>query len=328
MKMRFVRLLAALSLILTTVSWLAWLNAQQAPQFTGIQPLTNNETRLILTAPVGSSYRIEVATNAQDWQGFFTFPTNVTTSLQHTDSAAPYLPARFYRAAQLTGTNILSGDHVPTINGDVVIRPLYHATFVLSWNGKFIYNDPDTPASYTGLPRADLILIGHEHGDHFDTTALTTVAKSNSIIIAPQAVYNAMIPAHRNLTIVLTNGASTNVLGLTVEAVPAYNFPTNQTIYHSKGNGNGYVVTMGGKRFYMAGDTQDVPEMRALQNIDVALICMNLPFTMTVDAAASAVRQFQPRVVYPYHFSSSDVNRFKRLVGTDLGVEVRLRKWY
>jgi L-ascorbate metabolism protein UlaG (beta-lactamase superfamily) len=319
--------MSGIALLAGCMDWLGSLHAQQ-PQFTNFQLLTNREAVLAITAPVGRSYRIETATNAQDWGGLYTFPTNLTTSLQHTDSAAPYLPARFYRAAQLTGTNILSGDHLATTNGDVVIRPLYHATFVMNWNGKFIYNDPDTPANYAGLPRADLVLIGHEHGDHFDTAALTTVAKSNTIIIAPQVAYNAMTAAHRNLTIVLTNGASTNVLGLTVEAVPAYNFPTNQTIYHSKGNGNGYVVTIGGKRLYMAGDTQDVPEMRALPDIDVAFVCMNLPFTMTVDAAAGAVRQFQPRVVYPYHFSGSDVNRFKQLVGTDLGIEVRLRKWY
>ena len=308
--------------------WLFWVSAQTPPQFTGVQPLTNKEIRLTITAPTGRSYRVETTTNAQDWSGLFTFATNVTTSLQHTDAAAPYVPARFYRAAQLTGTNILSGDHLNTADGDVVIRPLYHATFVLNWNGKLIYNDPDTLANYTGLPRADLILIGHDHGDHFDTAALGTVVKSNTIIIAPQAVYVGMTVAHKNLTIVLTNGASTNVLGLTVAAVPAYNFPTNQPLYHAKGSGNGYVLTIGGKRIYMSGDTQDVPEMRALPEIDIAFVCMNLPFTMTVDAAAAAVRQFRPRVVYPYHFSSSNVNRFKQLVGTDLGIEVRLRKWY
>ena len=305
-----------------------WCAYGQSFQFTAAQRLTNGEAALTFTAPTGRSYRLDAATNAQDWNALFTFPTNVTTSLQHTDSAAPWLPTRFYRAAQLSGTNILSGDHLATTNGDVVIRPLYHATFVMNWNGKFIYNDPDLPANYTGLPRADLVLIGHEHGDHFDTGALAAVTNANTIIIAPQVVYNAMTAAYRNLTIVLTNGASTNVLGLTVTAVPAYNFPTNQMVYHVKGGGNGYVLTIGGRRIYMSGDTQDVPEMRALQNIDVAFVCMNLPFTMTVDAAASAVRQFQPRVVYPYHFSSSDVGRFKQLVGTDLGIEVRLRKWY
>jgi L-ascorbate metabolism protein UlaG (beta-lactamase superfamily) len=171
-------------------------------------------------------------------------------------------------------------------------------------------------------------LISHEHGDHLDAAAITAVKQSGTVIIASAAVYNhASMAPHRGQTIVLANGSATNVLGIEIESVPAYNL-TGQTIYHTKGHGNGYVLTIGGKRIYASGDTQDVPEMRALANIDVAFVCMNLPFTMTVEAAASAVREFRPRVVYPYHYSSSDVNRFKQLVGTDLGIEVRLRPWY
>jgi L-ascorbate metabolism protein UlaG (beta-lactamase superfamily) len=230
----------------------------------------------------------------------------------------------------LTGTNIIPGDHLNTTNGDVVIHPRQHASFVMQWNGLMIYNDPDSPTSlYNGLPRADVILISHEHGDHFDANAIAAVKKATTTIIAPQAVYNqgAMAP-HRSQTTILSNGASTNVLGIGIESVPAYNFANSPTVYHAMGNGNGYVVTIGGRRIYISGDTQDVPEMRALPDIDVAFVCMNLPFTMTVDAAASAVREFRPRVVFPYHFSSSDVQRFKQLVGTDLGIEVRLRGWY
>jgi L-ascorbate metabolism protein UlaG (beta-lactamase superfamily) len=125
----------------------------------------------------------------------------------------------------------------------------------------------------------------------------------------------------------LANGGSTNYLGMTIDAIPAYNFTAS---YHPPGVGNGYVLTIAGKRLYMAGDTEDVPEMRALRNIDAAFLPMNLPFTMTVTNAASAVREFRPAVVYPYHYQGSgstpgDINVFKRLVGQDLGIEVRLR---
>ncbi len=309
--------------------WLTSLPAQTI-QFTDIRRLTNREIALTINAPVGRAYRLEMATNLFDWTALVTFPTNTTTSLLHMDSAAPFWDRRFYRVQQLSGDNILAGDHLNTTNGDVIIQPRYHATFVMQWHGLMIYNDPDSPTSlYSGLPRADLILIGHEHNDHFDASAITAVKKSSTVILAPLAVYNlsAMSP-HRSQTTVLANGDTTNLFGIEVEAVPAYNFPTNQTVYHPPGKGNGYVLSIGGKRIYISGDTQDVPEMRALANIDVAFICMNLPYTMTMEAAADAVRDFRPRVVYPYHYSGSDVNRFKWLVGTDLGIEVRLRQWY
>jgi L-ascorbate metabolism protein UlaG (beta-lactamase superfamily) len=193
----------------------------------------------------------------------------------------------------------------------------------MSWNGRTIYNDPvGGAAPFQGLPRADLILVSHSHGDHFDVSTLNAVKGSNAVIVAPQAVFNSMSAALKSLTTVLTNGAITNIMGLTIDAVPAYN--SN----HPKGSGNGYVLTIGGKRIYMSGDTGDIPEMRALQDIDVSFVCMNLPFTMSVDQASDVVRAFRPKVVYPYHYSQSNVNSFKQQVGTDLGVEVRLRKWY
>ena len=166
------------------------------------------------------------------------------------------------------------------------------------------------------------LLISHDHGDHFDQTALNILTNVGCQIIAPQIVRNQMSLQLQALTTVLTNGMTTNLLGLHVEAVPAYN------ANHPRGNGNGYVVTMGGQRFYMSGDTGGTPEMRALPNIDVAFVCMNLPFTMSIPEAVTNVRAFRPRVVYPYHYSSSDVNLFKRQVSNDLNIEVRLRKWY
>jgi L-ascorbate metabolism protein UlaG (beta-lactamase superfamily) len=304
--------------------------AQIAPRFTGIQPLTNKEIALILSVSNGIVHRIDTSSNPPAWSPLVTLPGAIS-SLQHTDSAAPYLSRRFYRAEQLSGANVLTGDYLVTTNGDVVIHPLGHATFVMSWEGKMIYNDPTNGAApYASFPRADLILVSHAHTDHFNSSTIDAVRGSNAVIIAPQAVYNGLSTTLRSLTIVLTNGAATNVMGLTVQAVPAYNLTTT---YHPRGVGNGYVLTIGGKRIYMSGDSEDIPEMRTLPSIDVAFVCMNLPYTMPVTSAVSAVRDFRPKVIYPYHYKNqdgtfADLNDFKRRVGQDLGIEVRLRKWY
>jgi L-ascorbate metabolism protein UlaG (beta-lactamase superfamily) len=319
-----------ISVLLVLSGYLApflWADAQNAPRITGIRPLTNRETALSIAVSNGAYNRIEVSTNLSSWNALATFG-NTGSSLQHTDTAAPYLDLRYYRAQQLTGTNELVGDHLNATYGDVVIQPRRHATFVMSWNGKMIYNDPDDLATYSGLPKADLILISHDHSDHLSVPTIESVRKTNAIIIAPLAVYNnsSMTPTLRSNTIVLNYGVSTNVLGLTVEAVPGYN--SN----HPFGINNAYLITIGGKRIFTSGDSGAVAEIRALTNIDVAFIAINLPFTMSVADAASLVREFRPKVVYPYHFSPStpttDLNDFKRRVGQDVGVEVRLRKWY
>jgi len=315
-----------LALGIGAVGSFAWLAAQDLPRFTAIQPLTNKEVALSLSVSNGLAHRIDVSTNPAAWMPLVTLP-GAMNSLRHTDSATPYLPQRLYRAEQLSGTNFLTGDHLVTTNGNVVFRPLYHASFVMSWNGRTIYNDPDSTANYQGLPKADLILISHDHGDHFDSGTINTLTNAGTQIVVPHYVYNNnLTPAQRAIAIALTNGVSTNVMDLTVEAIPAYN---NN---HPRGRGNSYVLTIGGKRIFTSGDTGDVAEMRALRDIDVAFVAMNLPFTMSTTNAASAVREFRPKVVYPYHYSPStptaDLNDFKRRVGQDVGVEVRLRKWY
>ena len=307
--------------------------AQSDLRFSNVRTLTNRELALTLSGGTSSLYRIEVSSNLVNWSGLATLPLTAS-SLQQTDTAAPYLQLRNYRALQFNDTNALTGDHLTTTNGDLIIHPINHASFVMKWNGKMIYNDPVGGATpYLGLARADLILISHAHGDHYDPNTLTAVKGANCVVVAPSIVSSSSTfpAALKPTTVTLANGGSTSAIGITIEAIPAYNVinPLN----HPPGQGNGYVLTIGGRRIYMAGDTEDVPAMRNLTNIDVALICMNLPYTMSITNAASAVRQFGPHVIYPYHYQNqggtfSDLNGFKRLVGQDLGIEVRLRKWY
>jgi len=327
MRTRYIRFLFAISLAICNVLPLQRLAAQSAPSFTIIQPLTNREMRLQLSVPVGQNYRIDASTNLPSWNSLITL-TGATASLQYTDSAAPYLSTRYYRAEQLAGTNILTGDYLNTTNGDVLIKPINHAAFVLRWQDKMIYNDPgDTASRFNGLQKADLILISHEHGDHLNTGVIDAVKGSGARIVVPQDALGNLTAAQQAIAIVLGHGASTNLFGLTVEAVPAFN-----SRHSPLGFANGYVITVGGRRIYASGDTGDMTELRALPNIDVAFVAMNLPFTMDVTTAASLVRAMRPRVVYPYHYSPStptaDLGLFKRLVGSDLGIEVRLRSWY
>jgi L-ascorbate metabolism protein UlaG (beta-lactamase superfamily) len=299
--------------------------AQETVAFGPPQISTNREALLTLSSPLRETVRIETSTNLADWTGLTTFVTG--PSNPSVDSGAPFLPHRFYRA-RVADTNSLTGDHLSTADGELTFHPINHATFVLGWKDKVIYFDPvGGAARFQGLPRADLILVTHVHSDHFDNPTIAAVKGTNAVILAPAAVYQALTPSLKSIAGVLTNGSTTNLLGLDIQALPAYNLSSG---YHPKGTGNGYLLTLGGKRVYVSGDTEDIPELRALTQIDVAFVCMNLPFTMSVEKAASAVRDFQPRVAYVYHYSgysSADVNRFKQLVGTDLGIEVRLRKW-
>ncbi|HYT61681.1 MAG TPA: MBL fold metallo-hydrolase [Haliangiales bacterium] len=222
----------------------------------------------------------------------------------------------------------LEGDRIATNDGDLIIHPINHATFVMGWKDKTIYVDPVGGGQrFDGLPRPDLILVTDIHGDHLNAETLQAVAGPATTIVAPPAVAEKLPEKLRQQTTVLPNGETKSVAGVSVEAVPMYNLTKERLNYHAKGRGNGYVVTLGGKRVYLSGDTEDIPEMRALKNIDVAFVCMNLPYTMTVEQAAGAVREFKPKIVYPYHYRGSDTEKFKKLVGEDSG-EVRLRDWY
>ena len=223
----------------------------------------------------------------------------------------------------------LQGDRIATQSGDLVVHPINHATLALGWGGKTIYVDPVGGAKrFEGLPRPDLVLITDIHGDHMDAPTLTAVLTPTTKVIAPKAVEEKLTEALRKQTTVLNNGESKSMLGVEIQALPMYNITPNRLQFHSKGRGNGYLLTVGDKRVYISGDTEDIPEMRALKNVDVAFVCMNLPYTMTVEQAASAVREFKPKVLYPYHYRGSDLEKLKQLIGPDSGVDVRVRDWY
>ena len=232
-------------------------------------------------------------------------------------------------AAAITRAAELSGDRIPTDKGNLVVHPLNHATFVMGWDGKTVYVDPVGGASrFEGLARPDVILITDIHGDHLNAETVEAVRTERTVIIAPAAVAEKLPAAARAKTKVLANGKKITVVGIEVEAIPMYNLTRERLRFHSKGRGNGYVLTVGGKRVYISGDTEDIPEMRKLEKIDVAFVCMNLPYTMTVQQAADAVRAFKPKVMYPYHHRGSDVAEFKRLVNRQPGIDVRIREWY
>ncbi len=225
----------------------------------------------------------------------------------------------------LTAAFAAGPDVIPTSAGDVKIRPVTHGSVMLEIEGRAWHIDPWSKGDYSSLPKADVILITDIHGDHMDPKAIAAIRKSSTTIVAPAAVAKTVTDAK-----VLNNGETTTVHGVEIEAVPMYNLkrgPAPGKLYHDKGRGNGYLLTVGGKRIYFSGDTEAVTEMRALKNVDVAFVCMNLPYTMTPEEAADGVQAFKPKVVYPYHYRGSDLDVFAAgLKGS--GVEVRMRKWY
>ena len=211
-----------------------------------------------------------------------------------------------------------------TSAGDVKITPLNHASTLIEAGGKKIYLDPVKPAKFGGS-KADLILITDIHPDHMNPDSVAALSQAGTDIMAPPAVVATITAAKP-----IANGETRTWQGWSIEAIPAYNLtrgPAPGKLFHDKGRGNGYVLTYGGKRFYFSGDTEGVPEMRALKNIDVAFVCMNLPYTMPPEEAAEAVKAFHPKIVIPYHYRGSDLGVFKKgLEGT--GIEVRLLDWY
>jgi L-ascorbate metabolism protein UlaG (beta-lactamase superfamily) len=235
-------------------------------------------------------------------------------------------------SAGLAGTlETLAEDSLATEAGPAAIHPVNHASFVLTWNDMAIYVDPVGGAeAYSTFPMADLVLVTHTHHDHLDPGTIAGIRTPKTHIVAPATVAEEL--GELDGLAVMANGEKSEWGGVGIEAIPMYNLTPERAGFHPQGDGNGYVLTLGGTRIYIAGDTEDIPEMRALKDIDAAFVCMNLPYTMDVEHAADAVREFKPKVVYPYHYRGkggmSDIDLFAKLVGKDSGTEVRLLDWY
>jgi L-ascorbate metabolism protein UlaG (beta-lactamase superfamily) len=228
-------------------------------------------------------------------------------------------------AASLLAQPMRPVQELATSAGVVKITPINHAALMIEGGGKVIHVDPTSPGNFDGLPPADIILITDIHGDHMDPKALPKVTKAGTMILAPDAVAKTVTTAT-----VIGNGDSKTIGGWKIEAIPMYNLkrgPSEGKLFHDKGRGNGYLLTYGGKRIYISGDTEGIPEMKALKNIDMAFICMNLPYTMPPEEAAEAVKAFKPKVAIPYHYRGSDPKVFEAALAGS-GVQVKLIDWY
>lgn len=219
---------------------------------------------------------------------------------------------------------MLETDTIKTSAGDLKITFVGHGTLMFVFGGKTIHADPvSAETDYAAMPKADLILVTHDHFDHLDPEAIAAVRKEGTAIVLTQRC-----AAKVRGGIVMKNGEAREVAGLNIEAVPAYNVAHKRpdgNPFHPKGEGNGYVVAFGDTRVYIAGDTENTPEMKALRNITVAFLPMNLPYTMTPAMVADAARAFKPKILYPYHYGETDASQLVKLLKDTPGIEVRIR---
>jgi len=218
-------------------------------------------------------------------------------------------------------------DIFTTSAGKLKVTFIRHATLMFDFAGTIIHVDPVTSyADYTKLPKADLILVTHEHGDHLDMKAIETIRTEKTMIVYTESCA-AQFEGEKE-GIIMKNGDSMTLLGLPITAVPAYNIVHMRDTgnpFHPEGVGNGYIITFGDKKVYIAGDTENTPEMKQLKDIDIAFLPMNLPYTMTPEMVADAARAFKPKILYPYHYGDTDTSRLVELLKDSRGIEVRIR---
>jgi len=216
-------------------------------------------------------------------------------------------------------------DNITTSDGDLKITFIGHTSLIFSFNGKVIHVDPDGElADYSTLPKADIVLITHEHTDHFYLSAIKILRTNQTKLVLTETCAKEISGG-----IVMKNGDVQIIQGIKFEAMPAYNIVhkrDNGQPFHPEGVGNGYILTFGDKRVYVAGDTENIPEMKTLQGIDVAFLPMNLPYTMTPEMVADAVKSFRPKILYPYHYGDTDTSKLLELLKDEQEIEVRIRK--
>lgn len=217
-----------------------------------------------------------------------------------------------------------ASDVFGTSRGDLKITFIGHGSLMFEFDGKVIHVDPYSKmGDYSQIPKADLIMITHEHQDHLDTGALDILRTPATTLVVTETVAERL-----RAGVVMHNGDVQTVMGLKIEAVPAYNLVhmrSEGVPFHPRGVGNGYVITFGDKRVYIAGDTENIPEMKNLKEIDIAFLPMNLPYTMTPEMVADAARSFRPKVLYPYHFGSTETSKIVDLLKDEKEIEVRIR---
>ena len=215
-------------------------------------------------------------------------------------------------------------DTIPASSGNLMITFLGHGSLMFTFDSTVVHVDPYSKvANYSALPDADLVLITHHHQDHLDTAALNQVLKQGTVILGSQTVAGSVKDAF-----VMKNGDSKTIKGVGINAVPAYNIVhkrDNGQPFHPKGEGNGYIIIIKGKKIYIAGDTENTPEMKQFKEIDIAFLPVNLPYTMTPEMAADAARAIRPKILYPYHYGDTEIPRLTELLKNDKDIEVRMR---
>ena len=227
-----------------------------------------------------------------------------------------------------------SKDIFETKNGTITIQPVLHSSLIITYNNTTIYVDPYGGIErYKDYEKPDIVLITDIHGDHLDLKTLDSINTSTSEIITASSVLKLLPSTYKSKTTVLKNGQGIHRSDIFIKAIAMYNLPEEKDSKHPKGRGNGYILTIDDTQIYISGDTEDTAEMRSLQNIDIAFVCMNLPYTMDINQAADAVLAFKPKVVYPFHYRGqngfSDVEEFKNLVNSKNNqIDVRLKNWY
>ena len=210
-------------------------------------------------------------------------------------------------------------DVIPTNNGDIEITFIKHATLMVKYNNIVIHIDPVSMfgTDYSKMPKADMILLTHEHGDHLDAKAIEQIKTDKTVILENEGCYKSL-----GFGEVMKNGDHKSVLGIDIDAVPAYNLTAPN---HPKGVGNGYVLQLGNKKVYIAGDTENIPEMSNLKDIDIAFLPMNKPFTMSAEQVAEAAKRIRPGILYPYHYSQTNTDELIKLLQNEKGISVRIR---